>query len=61
MSRFSRPSLMLTSGLGSRGNYWGVSVSAYFTTKYGKQFSKSGAHSTIVTVSIAVDANSSYD
>jgi hypothetical protein len=38
------------------GSYWGVSVSAYLTTKYGKQFSKSGGHSTTVTVSIAVDA-----
>jgi hypothetical protein len=38
------------------GSYWGVSVSSYLTTKYGKQFSKSGGHSTKVTVSIAVDA-----
>jgi hypothetical protein len=38
------------------GSAWGVSVSAYLTTKYGKRFSESGGHSTTVTVSIAVDA-----
>jgi len=37
-------------------SYWGVSVSAHLTQKYGKQFSKYGGHSTTVTVSIAVDA-----
>ena len=38
------------------GSHWGISVSAYLTNKYGERFSKSGGHSTTVTVSIAVDA-----